>query len=125
MPAFGVGIVADIWRELDAAQALTTVVITTQTGSSTDYTTGVITPTAPVVETVQALVGPFQPEEVDGLRITNLDRKVLIEAADLVTVPVVLSTVVFGGATWSMQAPPEPVSNDGLWQLHVRQVGQV
>ena len=64
-------------------------------------------------------------DEIDNVRITNLDRKVLIQHSAIATAPAVTSTVLISGQVWSMQSPPELVANEGLWQLHVRQVGQV
>ena len=37
--------------------------------------------------------------------------------------PGLTTTVTMASEVWEMQAPPERVSNDGLWQLHVRRIG--
>ena len=121
---FGQTAVAIQWPILQGLNALTPVTITTQTGETIDHTTGEITPIV-LLTTVEALVSAFSLDIVDGIRITNLDRKVLIRHSDVTTAPAVTSTVLIHGETWSMQSPPELVANEGLWQLHVRQVGQV
>ena len=123
MPTFGAAVAASAWPILAAAGALTTIELAVVT-TTTNIETGAITETV-VAQTVQGKVSPFRPDEVDGQRVSAQDRKVLVQQADITT-PLSLSTrVTMAGVVWHMQAPPEPVSNDGLWQLQVRRVGDV
>ena len=124
MSTFGQDLAEAIWSGWEDGDALTPVTMTTQTGETIDHTTGEITPVV-LLTTVEALVSAFRPDELDNVRVTNIDRKVLIRHSDLTTPPAVTSTVLIHGESWSMQSPPELVANEGLWQLHVRQVGQV
>ena len=121
MPTFGTQVVMAAWPVLQTAGALTPVILTTHV-TSVDYETGAIT-TTDVVETPEALVSPFRPDEVDGLRVGVADRKVLVPTPALQTPPGLTTTVTMASEVWEMQAPPERVSNDGLWQLHVRRIG--
>jgi hypothetical protein len=124
MASFGAAVAGAAWPVLRAVGGLTSVTLTTVTGSTTDYTTGQITETV-MTETVEAKVGPFRPDEIDTLRMTVADKKVLIPQAALSVTPTVRSTVTMDGLPWALQAPPELVSNGGLWQLHVRRIGDV
>ena len=121
MPTFGTQVVMAAWPVLQTAGALTLVTLTTHV-TSVDYETGAIT-TTDVMEMLDALVTPFGPDEVDGLRVAVADRKVLIPTAVVQAPPTLTTTVTIAGEVWEMQAPPERVSNDGLWQLHVRRIG--
>lgn len=123
MPTFGARAAAAAWPMLRRAGGLTEVTLTEVT-ITTNTTTGEVT-RALVSETVDAKISPFRPDEVDGVRITAHDRKVLVQQADVVNIPTLDTQITFGGETWHMQSPPEPVSNDGLWLLHVRRVGEV
>lgn len=122
MPTFGATVAAAAWPALRAAGGLTTVTLTLMT-VTTDYTTGEVTQTL-TVETPDALVGPFARLEVDGVRVTAADRRVLVRVADVTLTPTVNMSVTIAGVAWDVIGVGK-VSNDGLWELHVRQLGQV
>jgi hypothetical protein len=124
MPTFGPSVAGAAWPVLQAIGALTSVRVSTVTGTTTDYETGAVVETL-VEQTLEAKVSPFKPNEIDGLRILVADKKVLLLQAEVTTPPTVRSTVTMSGLTWALQAPPELVSNEGLWQLHIRRIGDV
>lgn len=124
MATFGAGVAAAAWPVLRTVGGLTTVTVTTVTGSTTDYVTGQVVDTV-VVATIDAKVSRFRPAEVDGIRITVEDKKALCLASDLPTSPTLRSTVTLQGEVWAQASPPEMVSNDGLWLLHLRRIGDV
>ena len=122
MATFGTTLANAMWPVLRQQRALTRVIVTTRI-TSIDFETGAIT-TIEAVETPDALIAPFGPDEVDGVRVAVADRKVLIPTTAIGTPPTVTTTVEIAGEVWEVQVPPERVSNDGLWQLHVRSIGR-
>jgi hypothetical protein len=124
MPTFGPTVAAAAWPVLRAIGGLTPAIFTTVTHGPPDYETGQI-PRTTTEDTVDAKVSPFLPDEVDGLSVTVADKKVLVLQADLTSRPTLLTTITLDGVPWALQAPPESVSNDGLWRFHVRRIGDV
>jgi hypothetical protein len=119
---FGASVAARMWPILKAAHGLTVVTLRTATGTVIDPVTGDVTETVTTV-TVDGKVSPFRPDEVDGVRVTAADKKVLVQKADVPTPPLLNTDVTIDNGVWHLQAPPETVSNDGLWSLHIRRVG--
>lgn len=123
MPAFGVGVTDRVWRVLRSQRALTTVTFTAVGEPVIDPTTGDVTRIT-TTETPEALLTRYGQQEVDGVRITARDRKLLIPQSELTVDPEVVSTVTIAGAVWDVIDVQE-VNNSGAWELQVRQVGEV
>jgi hypothetical protein len=123
MPTFGDTVAARAWPLLKAAQGLQSIVLTTRTAPTLDLTTGAIGATS-TTATYDALVLRFMRWEVDGVRVSTTDRRVLLRQADRPTAPSLHSAVTIAGASWEVIGV-EARSNEGLWQLQVRQLGVV
>jgi len=122
MATFGAKVTAAVWPVLKAQGGLTSITMTV-IETSIDHTTGEVTQTF-AVATPDALVGPFARQEVDGVRVTSADRRVLVRKADVTLTPTVNMSLTIAGVVWDVIGVSS-VSNDGLWELHVRQLGQV